>query len=103
MTTGVLAQAALAATTNTLLYTAVRPTACTINLVNIAATAATVRIAIGTIPTPSNPANSNYIEFDASIPARGVLERSGILLDTGQRVVVFGSAANITATIYGID
>lgn len=103
MATGVLAQAALAATTNTLLYTATKPSAVTVNLVNTGSIAATVRIAIGTIADSANPDTSNYIEYDANIPAKGVIERSGLLLNTSQKIVVYGSTDSIAASVYGIE
>lgn len=102
MTVGVLGQADLAATTNTLVYTAATQSAIHINILNRNASATTVRVAIGTI-SGSTPTNSNYIEYDASIPGNAVLERSGIILNAGQKVVVYAGATGITASVYGIE
>jgi len=102
MATGRLGVADLSAATNTTLYTvpATTFTVLTVNLVNRAATAATVRIAVSTSATP---ADSEYIEYDVSLSAKGVLERTGIVMDAGKLLVVRSSAVSVSAVAYGIE
>jgi len=102
MATGRLGVADLAATTDTALYTVPASTfsVFTLNIVNRNATAVTVRVALASTGTPIN---SEYIEFDTSIPANAVLERSGLVLDAGKIVVVRSSTTSVSAVVYGIE
>lgn len=102
MATGVLGTADLAAATNTSLYTVPASTfsVVTVNLVNRGATATTVRIAISNSGTP---ADSDYIEYDVSVTPKGVLERTGIVMQAGKVLVVRASAIGVSAVTYGIE
>ena len=103
MATGVLAQVAPAATTYTLVYTSSTTAAVSINFLNRGSAVATARIAVGTIADNSNPAVTNFIEYDVTIPANGVIERTGLVLNTGQKIVAYASTANTTVSVYGIE
>ena len=103
MASGVLGQSALSATTLTTVYTVPASTLAVvnINIVNRSASAtADVRVALAATATPGV---SEYIEFDATIPARGVLERTGIALQATEKVVVYASTANCSANVYGLE
>jgi len=102
MATGRLGVADLAAATNTTLYTVPASTfsVVTLNVVNRGATAATVRVSVSASATP---ADSEYIEYDTSLSAKGVLERTGIVLDAGKLLVVRSSATSVNAVVYGIE
>jgi hypothetical protein len=102
MATGILGQAAPAATTNTVIYTvpASTVTVATISIVNTTLTSIITRLAIAASGTPST---SEYIEYDTIIAANGVLERSGIVINATKAVVVFGSAAGLSVSVYGYE
>ena len=103
MASGVLGQSALSATTLTTVYTVPASTLAVvnINIVNRSTSAtADVRVALAATATPGV---SEYIEFDATIPARGVLERTGIALQATKKVVVYASTANCSANVYGLE
>ena len=72
----------------------------TINIVNRQATATTVRIALR--DAAGNVTDADCIEYDVSLPANGVLERTGIVLDSSNGLHVYASAA-VSAVVYGID
>lgn len=102
MATGILGQSSPAATTNTTVYTvpASKTATFNINVCNRDSNAITVRLAIASTATPGN---EEWIEYDASIPANGVLERTGIVAQPGERVVAYVSAATASVNVYGYE
>ena len=102
MATGRLGSNDLAATTNTTVYTCPADTftVLTVSVCNRGATAATIQIAISSSASPSA---AEYLEFDTSLSAKGVLERTGIVLDAGKLLVVRSSATSVNAVAYGIE
>jgi hypothetical protein len=102
MATGRLGVADLSAATNTTLYTVPASTfaVVTLSVVNRSASAVTVRVALSSSATP---ADSEYIEFDTSLSAKGVLERTGIVMDAGKLLVIRSSATSVNAVVYGIE
>ena len=103
MASGILGQSALSATTNTTVYTVPASTLAVVNInvVNRSTSAtADVRLALASSGSPSN---AEWIEFDATIPARGVLERTGIAMNAGENVVVYASTANCSVSVYGLE
>ena len=103
MATGRLGTNDIPATTNTTVYTCPASTfaVVTVSLCNRnATTARDIRIAAATSGTPSD---AEYIEYDASLLAKGVLERTGLVLAAGQRIVVYASATDVSAVVYGIE
>jgi hypothetical protein len=102
MATGRLGVADLSAATNTTLYTVPANTfsVITVNIVNRGASAATIRVAVAASATP---ADSEFIEYDVSLAAKGVLERTGIVMDAGKLLVVRSNAASVNAVTYGIE
>jgi hypothetical protein len=75
-------------------------TVLTLSVCNRGTSTANIQIAISSSATPSN---SEYIEFDTALSAKGVLERTGIVLDAGKLLVVRSSAINVNAVAYGIE
>jgi hypothetical protein len=102
MATGRLGSADLAAATNTTVYTCPASTfaVLTISVCNRGSSASNVQIAICDTSTPGT---DEYIEFDTSLSAKGVLERTGIVLDAGKLLVVRSSAVSVNAVVYGIE
>ncbi|NBS68967.1 hypothetical protein EBT31_08630 [bacterium] len=102
MASGILGQAAPAANTHTTLYTVPSNTVSTftINVCNTGSSTLTVRVAVAASDTPTS---SEWIEYDASLPSTGVLERTGIVAQAGKKVVVRSSGSNAAVTIYGFE
>jgi hypothetical protein len=102
MATGRLGAADLSAATLTTVYTvpATTFTVATVSVVNRGASAATIRIALASSATPTD---AEWLEYDVSLSAKGVLERTGIVMDTGKLLVVRSSAVGVNAVIYGIE
>lgn len=105
MPTGRLGAQNLSAATYTNVYTVPAGTysVITLSICNRGNQACAVRVAITTTTPPSAPGNGEFIEFDAEILGKGVLERTGLVLDAGKIVSVFSSAANVSAVAWGIE
>lgn len=102
MASGRLGAVDLAATTNTTVYTvpSAKTASFSVNICNRNASAVTVRLALAATGTPGA---AEWIEYDAVIPGNGVLERTGLMLDTGKLVVAYASAANVSVVTYGVE
>ena len=72
----------------------------TLNVVNRQGAATTVRVALR--DAVGNVTDADCIEYDVSLPANGVLERTGIVLDSSNGLHVYAPAA-VSAVAYGID
>lgn len=99
MAGGKLGSASLTANTNTSIYTCPASTVATVNvnLTNRTTSAITVRLSIGA----ATPADADYIEYDTSIPANGVLERSGLVMSAAEVLVARASATGISVRAFG--
>ena len=99
---GRLGSASLLATTNTTLYTVPvsNTTTVTVNFCNTAATATTISLAIAQADTP---VAGEWIEYGVGLPASGVLERGGIVLGDGQKIVAYAGSAGINVNVWGFE
>ena len=102
MATGTLANIAISAATYTSIYQCPADTfaVVTVSVCNRSATSSNIRLTVGdTFP----PTNGDYIEFDTSLSANGVMERTGIVLGAGQYISGRSSAADVDIVVYGIE
>jgi len=102
MANGRLGASTLGAASNTTVYTCPADTfaVVTVNLVNRSTTSRDVRVAVATSGSPST---AEYIEYDVELLANGVLERTGIVLSAGQRIVCYANSTDTNAVVYGIE
>ena len=105
MATGRLGTANITTTANTTIYTVPSSTfsVISVNVVNRSSSAAaSIRIAISSSATPGA---DEYIEYDSSLVANGVLERTGLVLDANKLLVVQVSSAtpSVSVVAYGIE
>lgn len=102
MATKKLGVATPAINTNTTLYTvpALKSAVAVLNICNTNTTAVTVRVAISATATPTI---GEYIEYDVSIPANGVLERGALAMEAGENVVIYASATNVAFRLHGME
>lgn len=102
MATGRLGTANLTAGSNTVLYTA--PTGnfsvVTVSVCNRTNSAITCRMALA---STSTPATDEWLEYDTEILPKGVLERTGIVMQAGLNLVIYSSTANVSAVAMGIE
>jgi hypothetical protein len=72
-----------------------------VNICNRTASAVTVSLALA---TTTSPANGEYLEYQTSVSANGVLERTGIVMDAAKKIVVTAGTANaLSVVVYGIE
>jgi len=62
---------------------------------------ASVRLAITT--DSDTPELSEFIEYDVEVAAKGVLERTGIVLGADNRIVARSSSVNTSVVAFGIE
>lgn len=97
---GKLASAALVNGVTTLVYTvpAGKVASVNINVVNRGNDASKVSIAIG---TGALPANADFIEFEASVSPKSVLERTGVVLSPGEKIWFLSNGGESSVRIHG--
>ena len=106
MATGRLGTANITTTANTTIYGPVNTSLFSVVSVNIcnrsSSTAATIRVAVATSATPGL---DEWIEYDTSLVANGVVERTGLVMKTGDYLVVQVSSATPTVSVvaFGIE
>jgi glucose-6-phosphate dehydrogenase assembly protein OpcA len=101
----VLGQSNPAATTATTLYTVPSSTstiASTLNVCNMASSAATFRIAVR--PAGATLASTHYLTYDTSVPANDSIAITlGMTLATTDVVTVYASTTTINFTLFGTE
>jgi hypothetical protein len=102
MASGILGQAALAAITNTTVYTVPTAKTATFNVVvtNRDASAASIQIALTASGTPTT---SEYIEYNTVVPGFGVFEKTGVVAQAAKNLVAYATTANLTVNVYGYE
>ena len=102
MANGLLGTADISAASNTTVYTvpADNFAVITINMVNRSSTDRNIRVALAASASPSA---AEYIEYDATLIANGVLERSGIVVDAGKNIVVYANSTDVSCVVYGLE
>jgi len=102
MATGRLGANDLTAATNTTVYTVPADTFSVVSLsiCNRGNQAVAIRVAVSAAATPTA---AEWIEYDTEVLGKGVLERTGIVMDAGRLLVVYSSGANVSAVAFGIE
>jgi hypothetical protein len=105
MPSGRLGKAALAASQDTAIYTApAAPVAtvatATISFCNRGPGDALVRLAVS---VGAAPIVDDYIEYDATLQAGGVLERTGVVCSPGEKIIVRSSTGNVSVRAHGFE
>jgi hypothetical protein len=106
MPTGRLGTANITTTSNTTVYGPVAATTfsvVSVNVVNRSSSAsAQIKIAVA---SSASPGLDEWIEFESSLVANGVLERTGIVMKTGELIVVQTPTATpaLSVVVYGIE
>ena len=105
MPTGRLGTANITTTGATTVYTVPASTfsVVSVNVVNRSSSASVqIRIAVSSTGTPGA---DEWIEFDSSLVANGVLERTGLVMDSGKLLVVQTPTAtpSLSVVVHGIE
>ena len=105
MPTGRLGTANITTTSATTVYTVPATTfsVVSVNIVNRSSSAsALIRLAVS---SSASPGLDEWIEFDSSLVANGVLERTGIVMDAAKLIVIQTPTATptLSVVVYGIE
>lgn len=94
----------LAPNTNTAIYTVPegQTASGSVIMCNIGTDSSKIRLAIvdGGVAAL---ANEDYIEYGATIPVCGILERTGLLLSAGETVVAWCEKGSVTVRVHGYE
>ena len=66
-------------------------------------TAAAINVSLALRDGAGNVTDADHIESGVSLPANGVLERTGIVLDSSNGLHAYTTAVGCTAVAYGMD
>lgn len=101
MSSGRLGKADLAATTDTDLYTAPALTVTTANVefCNRTAAAIPIRLAVRS----GALGNSDYLMYDFSLPANGVVVRSNVVLSASEIITARAAAVGVSVRVHGFE
>jgi hypothetical protein len=102
MATGRLGVANLTAAANTTVYTVPSDNFAivSVNICNRSNNTLAVRLAAALLDTPTD---AEWLEYDVEIGAKGVLERTGIIINAGQKIVARASSGNVSVVVFGIE
>ena len=102
MANGRLGIADLSANTNTTVYTvpAANFAVVILSMCNRSATQRAIRVAVAAADVPTA---GEYIEYDTSLVGNGTLERTGIVVGAGQKIVVHANSVDVSAVVYGLE
>ena len=105
MPIGINSRVLLAATTYTTVATT--PASGKVQMLNVSicnqnSTSVTFRLAVVNNGS-TTPATADFLEWNATISANNVYERSGIILQNGQTLVAYASTTNVSVVTYGLE
>lgn len=105
MANGILGSVNLTATTYTEFYEVPADTfaVVTVAFTNKSSSSVTVRLAATKPANTSTPEADDYLEYEAEILPGGVLERAGVVLESGRRLFAHASTTQVVAMAYGIE
>tara|TARA_B100001250_G_scaffold413677_1_gene448599 strand:+ start:615 stop:932 length:318 start_codon:yes stop_codon:yes gene_type:complete len=66
-------------------------------------TGAAVTVSVALRDAAANVTDADHLESGVSLPANGVLERTGIVLDSSNGLHVYAGAVGLSAVAYGMD
>lgn len=73
-----------------------------VSMVNRSNTALTVRLAV-TTQVSGTPTSAEFIEYDSTLAPKAILERTGIVLEAGRKLVAYSSAVSCNIVVFGIE
>ena len=102
MAQGKLGSADLSAGVDTLVYTVPANTSATVNIrvANRGTEAAAVRVAVG---SGASPAGADYIDYDVVVPAKGIMEDTGVVCSAGEKIWVRSDVASVSVRVHGFE
>jgi len=103
MASGILSTTNLSANVVADVYTVPASTLASVNInvCNRNATAVKIRLALSA--TSVTQAAGEFIEFDVSIVANGVLERTGVMLNAGKIITAYSDTNNVSVVVTGVE
>ena len=95
MASGTLCQVALAAGTNTSVYTVPTGKLATVNISFCNRAMA--------VSTSTSPANGEWILYDVMVGQNGTFEKTALVMSAGKQLICYADTANISVNVYGYE
>jgi len=104
MATGILGSTKLTGSGANTVYTvpSAKVASLTINALNTDSSL-TAKVSLALTSNTAGVGMNEYIEYNASIPPNGVLERTGIVIDANKSVVANSVSNTVVVMIYGYE
>ena len=74
-----------------------------VSIVNRTTGNISIRLAVTTVASPGTPGNDEFLEYDVVLAPKGVLERTGLVLDAAKIIKVYASGVGVNAIAMGIE
>ena len=102
MATGILGTTALGSATDATVYTVPADyfAVVTVNICNRSTQSRDIRLALAAADAPTS---AEYIEYNTELLGNGSLERGGIVLQAGQKIVAYANSTDVNVVVYGIE
>jgi hypothetical protein len=92
----------IGSSSNSTVFTATTPIVVSLNVVNLHATNAD-QVRVYLVPSGASAANKYMIEYDTDLASKAVIERTGIVLGTGDYIVIYSNSGNSAFNVWGVE
>ena len=102
MANGLQARSKPNGATDTNLFVATTPIVVTLNICNLN-TSGAEEAYVSVVPSGDAAGQAHLIENSTDVAAKGVIERTGIVLAAGDAIIVKSAAGNLSFNVWGVE
>lgn len=90
------------ANTNQTIYTVPANTYATVNISFCNSNVSSIKVRLA-VTNSTTPQASDYIDYDTNIIGNGVMEKTGMVLSAGEKVIISASSTGISVRVHGFE